>query len=45
MYDKLKEVESRFEQLEQELSNPDVVSDIDRYTSIMKEVKHLTPGL
>ena len=43
MYDKLKEVEARFEQLENELSNPDVVSDIDRYTSIMKEVKHLTP--
>ena len=43
MYDKLKEVEARFEQLENELSNPDVVSDIDRYTSIMKEVKEVSP--
>ena len=43
MYDKLKEVEARFEQLEQELANPDVVSDIERYKSIMKEVKNLTP--
>ena len=43
MYDKLKEVEARYNDIQEELANPDVVNDMDRYTSIMKEVKTLTP--
>lgn len=43
MFDKLKEVEKRFETVQSELSDPDIMSDIAKYTSLMKELKHLSP--
>lgn len=43
MLDKLKNVEERYEKLNSELFDPDVVSDMDKYTTLMKEVKNLTP--
>lgn len=43
MLDKLKNVEERYEKLNSELFDPDVVSDMDKYTALMKEVKNLTP--
>lgn len=43
MFDKLVSVEERYEAINQDLMNPDVVSDPKRYASLMKEYKHLTP--
>ena len=43
MLDKLNEVEKRFEEINALLCEPDVVSDQEQYTKLMKEMKHLTP--
>ncbi|MCM1365254.1 MAG: peptide chain release factor 1 [Faecalibacterium sp.] len=43
MIDKLTEVEKRFEQVSQMLYDSEVVSDIERYKSLMKEHKNLEP--
>lgn len=43
MLDKLINVEKRFEEIEALLCSGDVASDIDKYTSLMKELKQLTP--
>ncbi|MEG1152018.1 MAG: peptide chain release factor 1, partial [Oscillospiraceae bacterium] len=43
MFDKLKEVEARYEEINESLMKPNVVSDTDRYKSLMKEFKNLTP--
>lgn len=43
MFDKLKAAEEKFIQIEKKLSDPDVVSDIEKYTSLMKEYKNLSP--
>lgn len=43
MLDKLNEVEKRFEELNALLCEPDIVSDQEQYTKLMKEMKHLTP--
>ena len=43
MFDKLAEVEKRFEEINQRLYDPDIVSDVDRYKELMKETKNLTP--
>ena len=43
MLDKLKSVEEKFEDINGQLCDPDVVSDIERYRKLMQEVKHLTP--
>lgn len=43
MFDKLKEVEKRFEEIEQQLMDPSVVTDQKLYASLMKEMKNLTP--
>jgi peptide chain release factor 1 len=43
MLDKLKSVEEKFEQLNNEICAPDVVSDIEKYKKLMQEIKHLTP--
>lgn len=43
MLDKLKSVEERFEEINALLFEPDVVSDMEKYRSLMQEVKHLTP--
>lgn len=43
MLSKLKETEKRYEDLEAELAKPETVSDVEKYTKIIKEYKSLTP--
>jgi len=43
MFEKLANVEERFEQIQTELADPNVVSNMDHYTGLMKELKNLTP--
>ncbi len=43
MLDKLKSVEEKFEDINAQLCDPDVVSDIEKYRKLMQDVKHLTP--
>lgn len=43
MLDKLVNVEKRFEEVNALLCNGEVASDINKYTSLMKELKQLTP--
>ncbi|MBQ3904370.1 MAG: peptide chain release factor 1 [Eubacterium sp.] len=43
MFDKLQEVEKRFEELNELVCKPEVIADLDEYTKLMKEIKHLTP--
>ena len=43
MLDKLKSVEEKFEDINAQLCDPDVVSDMEKYRKLMQDVKHLTP--
>ena len=43
MFDKLCEVENKFEDINTKLCDPEIVSDQEQYTKLMKEMKHLTP--
>ena len=43
MFDKLKSVEQRFEEIGNELMKPEVVSDNETFKKLMKEHKQLTP--
>lgn len=43
MFDKLKGVEERFNAINEELADPAVISDMDKYTALMKELKNVTP--
>jgi len=43
MLDKLEAIKERYYQLEEQLSDPDIMSDMDRYTKISKEYKDLKP--
>ncbi len=43
MFDKLKEVENRYDAINEELMNPSVINDTNRYKNLMKEYKNLTP--
>jgi peptide chain release factor 1 len=43
MLDKLKSIEEKFEQINQKLCDPNVVSDIEQYKKLMQELKQLTP--
>lgn len=43
MFEKLSAVEKKFEEINEKLCDPQVVSDIEQYTSLMKEMKNLTP--
>ena len=43
MLDKLKSVEEKFENINEQLCNPEVVSDMEKYRTLMQDVKHLTP--
>lgn len=43
MFDRLEELVTKLEQIMQELSNPDVVNDQDRFRKLMKEQSDLTP--
>ena len=41
MIDKLKEIKEKYLKVEEELSNPETVKDIKKYTSLNKEYKSL----
>lgn len=43
MFDKLVEVEKRFEEVNELVCQSEVIADMDRYTALMKELKQLTP--
>lgn len=43
MFDKLTEVEKRFEEVNKLVCDPEVISDMEEYTKLMKELKQLTP--
>ncbi len=43
MIDKLIEVEKRYDEVNELVCQPDIVSDQERYTKLMRELKHLTP--
>lgn len=43
MFDKLIEVEKRFDEVNELVCKPEIVSDIEQYTKLMKEIKQLTP--
>ena len=43
MFDKLTEVEKRFEEVNELVCKPEIVSDLEQYTRLMKELKQLTP--
>ena len=43
MLEKLAQTEKRYIQIEEELASPDIFSDNEKYTSLMKEYKNLTP--
>ena len=43
MFDKLIEVEKRFEEVNEMVCRPEIVTDQEQYTKLMKEIKQLTP--
>ena len=43
MFDKLTEVEKRFEEVNDLVCQPEIVTDQEQYTKLMKEIKQLTP--
>ncbi len=43
MFEKLLQMEAKYEEIGELLVSPDVIGDRDRYTSLMKEYKSLTP--
>ncbi len=43
MIEKIKDIKERYEELQNELSKPDVVNDMERYKSLSEEMKKLSP--
>lgn len=43
MFDKLVEVERRFEEVNDLVCQSEIISDMEKYTALMKELKQLTP--
>ena len=43
MFDKLTEVEKRFDEVNELVCRPEIVADLEQYTRLMKELKQLTP--
>lgn len=43
MIEKLKQISEKYDGIKESLSDPSVVSDISKYTALMKEYKNLTP--
>ncbi len=43
MFDKLIEVENRFEEVNRLVCDPEIISNLEEYTRLMKEMKQLTP--
>ncbi len=45
MINKLNLIADRYEEINQQLMNPEIVGDQEKYTALMREYKHLTPIL
>ncbi|MBR0142378.1 MAG: PCRF domain-containing protein, partial [Ruminococcus sp.] len=43
MFEKLAEMESKYEEINEKLSDPSVVSDNKLYAQLMKDFKNMTP--
>jgi peptide chain release factor 1 len=43
MFDKLNKAEERFNQIEKDLADPEIISNQDEFTKLMKEYKNLSP--
>ena len=43
MFDKLKSTEDRYNEINEKLMDPDIISDNKQYAALMKEYKNLTP--
>ncbi len=43
LFSRLESTEKRFEEINEELCNPEILSDQNKYKSLMKELKNLTP--
>ena len=43
MFEKLKLLEARYEEISEKLMDPDIINDNDQYKNLMKEYKNLTP--
>ncbi|MBQ7002837.1 MAG: peptide chain release factor 1 [Oscillospiraceae bacterium] len=43
MFDKLLQLEAKYEDINTQLSDPEVIGDREKYTAFMKEYKNLTP--
>lgn len=43
LFSRLESIEKRFEEINEELCNPSILSDQNKYKSLMKELKNLTP--
>ncbi len=43
MIDKIRNIKTRYEELQNELSNPDIISNMDRYRAVNEELKKLLP--
>ena len=43
MFDRLSNVEARYDDINAQLSDPNVISDQQNYTALMRELKNLTP--
>ena len=43
MLDKLSQIEKRYQEIEEKLSSPEVMNDLEGYKKFMKEYKNLVP--
>ena len=43
MFEKLQEVEKRYEEVNELICKPEIIADMEQYTKLMKENKHLEP--
>ncbi|HPQ46155.1 MAG TPA: PCRF domain-containing protein, partial [Clostridia bacterium] len=43
MFDKLENIEKRYEEISLQLTDPSVISNQDKYRSLMKEINELQP--
>ena len=43
MFEKLKEIEKRYDEINELLTDPAVIADNEKYKSLMREYKKLTP--
>ncbi len=43
MFEKLLQMEQKYEEMNEQLTDPDVIGDRERYAALMKEYKNLTP--